>query len=719
VGSPARNEDEPTRDEALYELDRYRRGFENLERHVRILDRERQKLAVVLNNARVGFLILDRQLRLTWANPMVATGSGLAPGHDLAGKACHEVLCRNDRPCDACPARQALHGVSPCHLEVTSEPHAPTRRWHVSAAQIRSPHGASEEVLVMIQDLTDLESLRRSESSLSAQKQVLEMIARGEPLGQVLEALCRKVESEAPEVICAINTIDPVSGGFHRGAAPGLPSEYGDLVERLEIGEGMGACGTAAHRKARVVAADLATDPFWEPVRSYFVDTLGLRACWSSPILGAGDRVLGTFALYFREPGTPSPRHEELIETYTHLARIAIERDRAAEEKTRLEEQLRHSQKMEAIGTLAGGVAHDFNNLMAGVLGYVSLLRQAPHNPERVLKAAGVIETAAHRASDLTTKLLGFARRGRYQSVRVNMNDVLVEVAALLGRTIDKGIDVQVEPAAEEPWIQGDPAQMHQVMLNLAVNARDAMGDSGRMTLFARVEPAPRISSGGWVVVGVSDTGPGIPPEVQARVFEPFFTTKATGKGSGMGLATAYGIVQSHGGELAFDSTPGRGATFRFRLPLLEPEPQRQPEAAAERAARVTDAGARPDARPPCILVIDDETMVREVCCDILIELGYQVLQAEDGLRGVELYRRERDRIDAVVLDMIMPRMSGRDCFRELKAVDPDVRVVLVTGYADEDATRQLIAEGMVGLLRKPYQVSQLAKVVEAAVAAR
>ncbi len=720
MDSPARKDDGLTLEEALFELDRYRRGFENLERHVRILDRERQKLGVVLNNAQAGFLILDRQLQLTWANSMVATSLGQTPGRNLAGRNCHEVLCANPSPCEACPARQALNGATPCHLEVSTAPDGPTRRWYVSAAQIRSAPGAAEEVLVMIQDLTDLETLRRSEASLSGQKRILEMIARGAPLDEVLASICRQVESEAPDMLCAINTLDPETGRFRAGAAPSLPPSYGDLIQGLKMGEGVGACGTAAYRKARVIAEDLATDPFWTPFRDYFVDTLGLRACWSSPMLDASGQVLGTFALYFRHTGRPGTRHEELIETYTHVGRIAIERDVAADEKARLEGQLRQSQKMEAIGTLAGGVAHDFNNLMTGVLGYVSLLRQSPADPERVLKAAGVIESAARRASDLTSNLLGFARKGRYQSIPVNINEVLEEIAALLGRTIDKRIELVVARSLDEPWIQGDPAQMHQVLLNLTVNARDAMPDGGRLTLFARVERS-QVAPGDEVVTGVSDTGAGIPLEIRARVFEPFFTTKEMGRGSGMGLATAYGIVHNHGGELTFESGPRGGTTFQFRLPALERTRSAVTRPAAPPRSLVIDAVApvRGTDRGPTILIVDDEEGVRHVCGDILESLGYQVLLAADGVEGVEVYRREKERIDLVLLDMIMPRMGGRDCYRELKAINPEVRAVLATGFARDDAARQLLAEGMLGFLQKPYEMQQLASAVAGALAVR
>lgn len=705
----ARRDDELNLEEALYELDRYRRGFENLDRQVRILDRERQKLAVVLNNARVGFLVFDDQLRLTWANPAIATGFGRVGATSPVGRACHEVLCGSESTCADCPARCALDGAAHGQLEVTAPANGEPRRWYVTASQVRSHLGATDEVLVMVQDLTDLETLRRSEASLSGQKRILEMMARGDDLDSVLGAIAAQVETESGRLLCAINLIDSESGVFVHAASPSLPESYADVINGLMPGDGVGCCGTAAHKKRLIVTEDIATDPLWDTFRDYMIATAGVRACWSTPILDSNDRVLGTFALYTRAPARPTAEDEALIETFTHLAKIAIQRDMALSERLLLEQQLRQSQKLEAIGTLAGGVAHDFNNLMTGVLGYVSLLRQDPDDTDRVLKAAGVIESAAKRASDLTSKLLGFARGGRYQSLPVDMNEVIDDVAVLLGHTIDKNIRLVTHRGAGPGWIQGDPVQMHQVLLNLTVNARDAMPDGGTLTLATRREGNPETGAT-ELLVTVTDTGSGIPLEIQGRIFDPFFTTKELGRGTGMGLATAYGIVESHGGRLSFTSAPGQGTSFTFRLPAIE-APAVEP-APASTAPAPAPAGSAPSAR---ILVVDDEPGVRDVCCDILGELGYRTIPAVDGQEAVEIYRRDSASIDLVILDMIMPRMGGRDCFRELKSLNPHVKAVLVTGYSNDESAREILQDGALGFLQKPYDMDQLAELVAGA----
>lgn len=698
-GSP-----EPGLEEALFELDRYQRGFENLERQVRVLDRERQKLAVVLNNARVGFLVVDDQLRMTWANPALSTGFGIHPAVHGQDRRCCDLLCGSPDICAECPARRALAGQPNPQLEISRTDGNAPQRWYASAALVRSHLGSTDEALVMVQDLTDLEMLRRSESSLSGQKHVLELMARGAALDQVLTAIALLVEERRPGVHCAISLLDEAGQRLRGGVAPNLPPGYQALVDGLEIGPSVGSCGTAAWRKAQVITPDIARDPLWSNYADYFIASFGMRACWSTPILDGQGVVRGTFAFYFRDAQEPHGHDQELIEAFTHLAGIAIERSRASEVQARLEEQLRQSQKLEAIGTLAGGVAHDFNNLMSGVLGHITLLRRAPDDPARVLKAIDVIERAARRAAELTTQLLGFARKGRYQSVPVNMNELLEDVRALLSSTVDKNIDLVQRLAEPAPWAQGDPAQMHQVILNLAVNARDSMPDGGVLTFESAVAPWPDGAPGDCVAIRVRDTGHGIPADVQERVFEPFFTTREQGKGSGMGLATAYGIAQSHGGALTFETTPG-GTTFTFRLPRAAAAGEPRPEPQSEPLAAPPPGRGR-------LLVVDDEVAVREVCADMLIELGYDVVTAVDGRQAVDLYTREWRSIDLVLLDMIMPNLGGRDCFREMKKINPAVKAILVTGYARDDAARQILADGVGGFLQKPYEMEQLANLV-------
>ncbi len=386
------------------------------------------------------------------------------------------------------------------------------------------------------------------------------------------------------------------------------------------------------------------------------------------------------------------------------------ERKRSEQEMQRLQTQLGHSQKMEAIGTLAGGIAHDFNNLLTGILGQASLLKIQSHSDPAVYSAADLIERTAERAAELTQQLLGFARRGKYQVQPVNINKTIADVVRLLGRTIDKRISIIQLPAPGDPAVKGDPGQMQQVLMNLALNARDAMPNGGELVFQTAIEQADQefclthtgVKPGRYLEIAVSDSGQGIAPENLTRIFEPFFTTKEQGKGTGMGLAMVYGIVQNHGGFIDLESELGRGSTFRIYLPLDETQD-------AERTARVDETAQNGSGR---ILLVDDENIIRTVGTDILNSLGYSVTGAADGAEAVKIYSKEWQNIDLVILDMIMPNLNGRDCFRELKKINPNIKAILSSGYGLESRSQEILDEGVMGFIQKPYRVDQLSKII-------
>ena len=383
---------------------------------------------------------------------------------------------------------------------------------------------------------------------------------------------------------------------------------------------------------------------------------------------------------------------------------VWIERD--VTQERHLSEQLRQSQKMEAIGTLAGGIAHDFNNLLSGILGYSGLLKLHAEGQSQVLQSAEIIERTALRAAELTQKLLGFARRGKHKNVAVNIHRAIDDCIELLSRTIDKRIEIVRRFDAKLDKVMGDPTQMEQILLNLAINARDAIEDRGRITFSTRIEEVvagdtETCEAGLYLIASVSDSGCGIPPDIRSRVFEPFFTTKENGKGTGMGLAMVYGIVKNHGGTIRLETEPGRGTTFHCYLPL------------ADQSVREEVKAVRPMVHGSGkILVVDDEELLRDVACKLLKHLGYQVVTASDGLQACEYYEEHQREVDLVIVDMIMPKVGGAECFRNLKKINPEVRAVLSTGYSLNDTAQQLLDEGMVGFIQKPYQLSQLSEVM-------
>jgi len=395
----------------------------------------------------------------------------------------------------------------------------------------------------------------------------------------------------------------------------------------------------------------------------------------------------------------------------------AVEVVRGITERVRLGEELRQALKMEAVGQLAGGIAHDFNNLMTGILCHADLLKSEAQSPEDVREAADLIEGAARRAAELTSQLLGFARRGKQRDVPVDLNATARTSVRLLGRSLDPRIRVRMPFRDEHAFVRGDTVQMEQVVLNLAMNARDAMPEGGKMTLTIHTldvgaedcKSRPGAEPGRYVVLNVADTGCGIPEAMRSRVFEPFFTTKPHGKGTGMGLAMVYGIVKDHGGWVEVDSEPGRGTTFRVFLPAAK--------APADAGAKPADADLRAPPDASRILVVDDEELVRNVVVRMLSGLGYEVATAAGAREAVEYYKRFGRDVSVVIIDMMMPEMDGRRCFTAIRGLDPDVKALLATGCGNENRVQDALDEGMAGLVRKPFQTKQLAKAVKQALA--
>jgi PAS domain S-box-containing protein len=382
------------------------------------------------------------------------------------------------------------------------------------------------------------------------------------------------------------------------------------------------------------------------------------------------------------------------------------ERKRAEAESERLTVKLRQSEKMSAIGQLAGGVAHDFNNQLTGVLGYGEMLLSRLEDPN-LRRYAQSICTAARRSADLTKKLLAFARQGQYKSEPVDIHGIIDEVVQLVNRSIDRRIGIRQLLSANPSVTNGDPGQLQNALLNLAINASDAMPNGGELVFETEViELGPEfcddipdaLPRGPYLRIIISDTGCGIPKENLQRIFEPFFTTKEVGKGTGMGLAAVYGTVKQHGGTITVYSEVGHGTTFRIYLPV------------DEKAVRLAGRGPEVTVAPrrATILLVDDEELVRLLAKDTLSELGYSVTVREDGESGLAYFRDHWREIDVVILDLVMPRMNGAAAYRAMKAINPDVKVLLCSGYTADGAARELLADGAQGFVQKPFHPAEL-----------
>jgi PAS domain S-box-containing protein len=386
-------------------------------------------------------------------------------------------------------------------------------------------------------------------------------------------------------------------------------------------------------------------------------------------------------------------------------------------EHKRLEAQLQHAQKMEAVGRLAGGIAHDFNNLLTGILGNVALLLAGLPGDDPRHEMLGTVDKLGWRAAELVRQLLGFSRRAPFRPRPVSLQHEAEEVLNLLRRVLDPRITVEGRFASDLWAASADPTQISQVLMNLCLNARDAMPEGGRLTVeVANVvldDPTSRLQLGSrpgqFVRLRVDDTGHGMTPETLARLFEPFFTTKPLGKGTGLGLAMVFGIVQQHQGWIDCHSVPGKGTRFDIYLPTCASEPAATPAAPP---AQSSTSGQE------TILFVDDEAEIRTLGRQWLESQGYQVLLAADGSEAVAAFRQHLEQVSLVVLNLSMPRLSGREVLRELAQMDPGVQVLWASGAGAEQAS-EIAAEGSYWFLTKPYTKDELLAAVRGVLRAK
>jgi signal transduction histidine kinase len=454
------------------------------------------------------------------------------------------------------------------------------------------------------------------------------------------------------------------------------------------------------------------------------------------PLL-AQEGLLHTVAM--RIPGRSGPfgllvvgaRHERtysredlfFVHAVANVLGAAFERtamDRAEEEHRALERQLLHVQKLESLGVLAGGIAHDFNNLLVSVLGNagLALAELAPSSPVR--SRLTDIELAAQRAAELTRQMLAYAGRGRFVVQRVNMSDLVVELVTLLRTVVARTADIDVRLADNLPDVQADASQLRQVVMNLVTNAADAIGGvpgrieitTGRMSAtreyLSRACIGQDLEPGEFVFAEIADTGCGMDENTLARIFDPFFTTKLTGRG--LGLAAVLGIVRSHRGAIAVESSPGEGTRFRLLLPALGSAASHRP---------VSHSAQKTPAPGGTILIVDDDDGVRTVSTLSLERAGFRVVTARDGEEGMALMEQRGGDFDAVLLDMTMPRLSGAETCHLIRQLRPELPVVLTSGYTEPDPEGRLDIRDVAGFLQKPFTPASLVMMIQDAVRSR
>ncbi len=375
----------------------------------------------------------------------------------------------------------------------------------------------------------------------------------------------------------------------------------------------------------------------------------------------------------------------------------------------RLQNQLIQSQKMEAIGTLVSGIVHDFNNLMAAILGYVELLKMEATKEHRsnLLSNLKLIEDTVQKASSLTSQLLSFIRQEGTEEKPVDINRCVENVINILKNSIDRRISIALDLDKSIKETLGDPTRIEQVIMNLCLNAIQAMPHGGKLTIETKLIKTdekfkvlhPSLKEDKYIKLTVSDTGKGIPENMVGRIFDPFFTTKK--EGTGLGLSIVYGIVKAHRGEITVYSEVGKGTTFHVYLPMKEVRGERLKEPHKIERGEGT------------VLIVDDESNIRESLALILKNIGYEVFTAGDGKEALEIFEKNKDNIDLVLLDLNMPRMRGEECLMELKKIKPDIKIIVSTGFIINDKKREFLEKETHGILKKPYSITQLSKKIK------
>jgi PAS domain S-box-containing protein len=608
--------------------------------------------------------------------------------------------------------RKVLASGAPGEAEARLRRHDGVFRWFLFRAE--PLYDIAGNLVKWYGQSTDIEDRKQAEALLAGENRLLGMIAKGSPLGATLGALCRLAEEDCRKSLASILLLDSRGDHVVHGAAPSLPESYTREIDGRPIGLAFGPCATAARSGAQVVAVDIASDTRWTAEYRALALAHGLAACWSTPITSSEGKVLGTFAIYSREPGPPTPEQQGSIGQFTYLASIAIERARSMDalrrSEERMEHQLRQAQRLEAMGTLAGGIAHDFNNLLGAILGYGEMaLRDVPAG-SRLRRDLESIMIAGERGRALVDRILAFSRSGVGERLAVHVEEVVRETLELLTSKLPHGITVEDRLRAGGAAVMGDATQIHQVVMNLVSNAIQAMPSGGRVHVsVARVSnEVPRavatgiVSARDYVVLEIADTGSGIPPEIFEKIFDPFFTTKEVGVGTGLGLSLVHGIVTGLGGVINVETAVGKGSVFTVYLP---------------RAGDVSNVGKpRSRAQPKTrrgnrqrVLVLDDEESLVRLVTETLANLGYAPVGFTTSAAALDAFLADPQQFDAVVTDESMPGMSGSELILKLRQIRPKIPILLVSGYLGTAVVRRAREAGADEVLRKPLSARQLA----------
>ena len=614
------------------------------------------ELNQVFNTAADGMRIVDREFNVLKANETLLDMLGMS-WDEMVGKKCYEVFSSVHCHTPECPLTRIMAGEKRVESDVVKQ----DQNSHMIPCIVTAtPYAEPDGTLVgIVEDFKDITRRKQAEETLRRSEEKYRIVLEASPDPVV-------VYNMAGEVIY----LNPAFTGVFGWAQEDLLGKKIDYVPRENRPE-------IQTMIDRMLAGES------------FSSVESRRYTKKGNILDVRISV----AVYTDRNGIP--------EGSVHILRDVTERKR-------LKAQMRQVQKMESIGTLAGGIAHDFNNLLMGIQGNVSLMLMDTDAVSPDYDRLINIEKQVKSGAKLTSYLLGYARKGKYEINPLDLNQVVKEVNETFIRT-KKEITVHNDLAEDLSVIEADKGQIEQVLLNLFINAADAMPDGGDLFLKTMkvtdkdmqgrmYKPEP----GNYVLLTVTDSGVGMDEEIQERIFEPFFTTKEMGRGTGLGLASVYGIIKSHHGYIEVESSKGKGTTFRIYLPASEKEIQKIVETTDEIVK-----GAE------TVLLVDDEDIILEVSCELLETIGYRVLTAGCGKESIEIYKNNRDKIDIVVLDMVMPDINGAVVYKRLKEINPDVKVLLSSGYSIDGHATEILNQGCDGFIQKPFTLQSLSRKIK------
>lgn len=624
---------------------------------------------------------LDLEGRITYINRAIEQTHGFAPG-DVVGKFFKDFICHQDLDSLLAENESSVldetRVVECCSVSKSGE----TRflqcltRWQVESGQVVGITGVARDVTEQ----------HRAEQALT---RIYDMATRyhgNELFSQAAGTLAQLLGIAhvfVGELVDGGRRIEPLVSVSHGEPGPGRRFELEGTPWQLVI-ELRRVC-EYAERVTELFPA--ATD----------LAEMGVESFIGAPITATSGEIIGIIVACDDRPRQYTDAEARILEIVGQRVGTEIIRLRQNEAQIMLERQLFQSQKMEAIGRLAGGIAHDFNNLLTAINGFSELLLRRMEDRHPFRTGMEEIRKAGLRAAALTRQLLAFSRKQTLEPKVIDLNIVLTEMDRMLRRLIGEDINLVTKPAAGWGHVKADQGQLEQVMMNLVVNARDAMPCGGTLTIeTANIEideSHNTIPPHKYVVLMVSDTGCGMDAETRSKVFEPFFTTKEFGKGTGLGLATVHGIVRQSGGEIVIDSQPGRGTTFKLYLPPAEQEaePCRPEVSPAFRRGRET------------ILLVEDEEVVRMIAREILEMNGYNVLEARNGPEAMRLCEKNTAPIHLMVTDVVMPEMSGRELAERLSTSHPEMNVLFMSGYCDDEIVQYGVLGGRTAFIEKPF----------------